>query len=286
MASRLLECFKSKNGLSINFKELPWEVIDQITECLPEVDQICLALSCRASWSHYQSWLRARNLKSYQLVLPESRPSLGHNIGSEDRPIVQLLRRLQDKRWKYCSGCWKLRRHSAWKIPTASSPEGPIPYKPKCMPFAETIDICPCLSMKFGEKLDLVKALRFTNTTAIRFSDKDLLRRLDSCSRHGSLRHVCSIDNHGLAKAQVLTNITWNDDIHTLRVDNTYTFQDKRTYTDILSTFKNREMDLLRIELSWHSIRTPFECPHKDPTRWLQRIEAGLTSHSLDPQST
>lgn len=138
--------------------------------------------------------------------------------------------------------------------------------------------------MTFGEKLDLVKALRFIDTTADRFSDKDLLRRLDSCPRHGSFKHVCSVDNHGLAKAQVLTNITWNDDTHTLRVDNTYTFQDKRTYTDILSTFKNRGMGLLRIELSWHSTRTPFECPHKDPTRWLQRFftEAGLTSHSLD----
>lgn len=150
------------------------------------------------------------------------------------------------------------------------------------MPFADTIDIPPCLSVTFGEKLDLIKALRFVNITTDEFLHKTALRRLDWGGIHEACRHQCLVDDHRLAKVTIATIIMWNNNTHTLRVQSTYEFHDTEAYVKIRCASNNR--DALKMELAWQGIRTPFECPHWNPTSWLRRFfsEAGLTYHSLD----
>lgn len=171
--SQLLLCDKKSANLNPTQKER--RSIDEITKCeslswtkqrsffpllslddsllskiyhhLPPIDQVCLALSCKRLYAGSEKARRHEDV-IFPRLLQTRIPILC--VNSKDVPRNQLLLRLENDNWKYCSRCLKLHPRTEF---------GPLsqiilPLKRSCDENAGVVDICPCYSytLRDGEK--------------------------------------------------------------------------------------------------------------------------------------
>lgn len=131
--------------------KLPPELTDLILSHLSVPDRICFALTCRCAYGYYISFLEFQGLQTFPLFPTIKRP-MPPDFEMEPQPIEEqsLLFRLQTSRWKYCSGCWKLHRPSAWRRPP-SLPLQESQRKLACMPYAGRIELCLCSTITFPD---------------------------------------------------------------------------------------------------------------------------------------
>lgn len=77
---------------------IPPEVVDVIFQFLPDLDQAYFALSCTRLHAYYVSYTRRRGICVHSTL-----------------PRTELLHRLQNERWTYCSGCDNLHQSYIWR---------------------------------------------------------------------------------------------------------------------------------------------------------------------------
>jgi hypothetical protein len=237
------------------------EVVNALFKVLPPADQICFALSCRSLYNQFLAFLRAQNQWAFQLCPLGKRPALFRNIDSETRPRTDLLRRLENKRWRYCSGCWKLHPRSAWRIPL--SKKQLLFQKPYCMPYAGRVDLCPCMTITFPDLDHLIGTLKIARQGYARTHYYDgLLENIDRVS--GTLRHDCTFKSHPAANVHVITTLNWDYKRKRLIATSQYEFE-----LD-LQAFSQRHLHFV-------GINTSLLCSRRNIKTWLRRFfnEAG-----------
>lgn len=248
--------FPSSQPISYLTPKIPSEILDAIFAILSIPDQICLALSCKRLYAHYLSLIEAKRKPLHQLLPRERRKRLCPHNESKNRPRLQLLHQLQNKRWKYCAGCWNLHPPSAWSslhLPGRARPTS------RCKPYAGAVDICPCLTISASDKLHLIKTLG-----KLKHAEGEPPKGLKDYSSHvtyqppgaeipGSLFHACVVTAHPLAKVEIGSAICVYEGL--LLVVNLYMFQISK--------------DVFTLPAD---IRTQLLCPHKKFGKWLRRF--------------
>lgn len=248
---------------------IPPEITIIIFDCCPFPDQICLALTCKILYTQYLFFLRARKLQLSKLLSPNRRPIMHRNIKNlQNWPRIQLLHRLEDERWRYCSGCWCLHRRSAWTHPSKLWLLRSIFRRPPmCLSWAGSTDVCTCLTMTISDMFHLMAMLQ-----SITARDRSAPRQyyFDGLFYHRwkSLAHGCDFSRHPLANVSIRVRCEWSD--RGLVIETDYRFRTK--------------MPFEKTETPSHvSLKTPFMCPHENCKRWLRLFldEAGRTSFKL-----
>ena len=141
----------------------PWPkmhpiIVRLVFMILSPADQICFALTCKFTLGFF---LQAHHLMG-KIIRIRQRTYLGVGMFSMTR--IRLLRRLQNARWKFCVQCCNLHPRSLWH----PQPPWRLDHKAcsfgchrlgsrKCyLPYADEVDICPCLCINLHHKLHIL----------------------------------------------------------------------------------------------------------------------------------
>ncbi|KAH8705157.1 hypothetical protein BGW36DRAFT_421724 [Talaromyces proteolyticus] len=256
-------------------QEIPPKVLDEIFCFLPDIpDQLCFALCCKYLYAHYKSF--TETLKSLRLahVLPhEPKPMFcnkGSNIEIRHKSRIEFLLRLEDSRWKYCSGCWSLHQKSAWEPPKIRFP---LPLKianwgkPKCMPYAGQIDLCPCWTITLPEIRHLIRETQYPGNIPLR-SIRLTLRSyapLYSHVRKIGRVHSCSFQAHPFANVGITNGFV-------------LIARDSKLRQISILSFQIAVKSFLRRSESQSHIRTPVISPHENLKQWLSQFFAEADS--------
>lgn len=242
-------------------RRLSPEVVNAILELLAPPDQICFSLSSKFLYSHFLVVLLAENKWPFQLCPFKRRPVMSRNIDTETQPRTHLLRQLENRRWRYCSECWKLHRRSAWHYPLSRKQR--LFLKPFCMPYAGKVELCPCLTISFPGMDHLIGTIKIAKQGYARTYYYDgLLENVDRVC--GILRHDCTFQDHPAANVRINTTFDWDYESQMLIVMSGYQFELE------LESFSQRC-------LRFTGIKTPLFCSRKNTQTWLRRFfdEAG-----------
>lgn len=257
-------------------RKVPRQIVKMIFDFLGASDQVCFSLSCKYLFACLYSYLETQDVELHQLIPFERRQILVPNAIKQ--PRIQLLLQLENDRWKYCSECWTLhpvpRRQSRRSILlSALKRRKPSPYCSSChlfrrqtcpMPCLGEVDICPCLTITFRDKLYLIETCRQARQTQ---TDGDKYRESDSDlpsfgQNHKALWHKCTFTDHSSAKVKVTTTLRIDEESNSLHVSNLYNFEFS----------PNHPKKALPSD-----IETPLMCPHEHTGYWLDKFfdEAG-----------
>lgn len=181
--------------------ELPIDIFRLILPHLPLVSHACLALTCKPLYRLLRcvfdderlAWPRLLASRSYELI--GSQPHLPRN---------ELLLKLEDNRWMYCSGCLKLHLKNRF---TLSLPNVP-PSDRLCNYNVWVVDVCACLALTFFHGIQLVEWLE-TGTPSLNLHRN--IRELFQSQLVNNKRvllHHCSITSHEDAFISLATTVT------------------------------------------------------------------------------
>ncbi|KAJ5528613.1 hypothetical protein N7527_002006 [Penicillium freii] len=238
---------------------IPAEILDLVYEQLAALEQIYLALTCKYLYIHFVSFLKVKALDHAKLLIPsEERLPFPHKAELEAKPRIQLLRHLENERWKCCVECMKLHQLSAFEPCRQFKKKGlcdkcGILVGPYCMPFAGLVDICPCISITFNERRRfLMNGMYYCSVCPVR----------GICPEHfkdggmGELSHNCQVTGHLDAQVTIKTILVPSSAELNPWVLNTYTFEFSNGLPGALSGI----------------------CPRKQTNKWLKQffIETGL----------
>lgn len=255
--------------------EIPSKILDIIFDLLSTPDQICLSLSCKHLYAYYFFFLKARGTSLRELLPREIRPILCRNAEIESRPRIHLLRQLRNERWEYCYECWNLHPRSAWYrcflrlfispyIFSETYPGNLQLYgRYGCMLVAGQMDICPCLTITFRNKLHLMedfrRSLKDPDGFKAYYSKILTLRHLD---KRPFVTHVCHFDKHRLAKVRILTLLHINKG---------------GLYLHAWYEFEPKILPEKTPQALCRAVKTTSICPFKSPKKWIRQffIEAG-----------
>lgn len=290
---------KARRKTPVRLGDLPREIVFQIVHHLPEIDQLCLALTCKSLLDLLDN--------SGALQLSSSfRDSSGlfHTLSSftfdrTTRKKLQtdrwkLLQRLEDSYWRCCFGCFRLHPHyefSAQDLQTASS-------KRTCAygPLVGVFRLCPCIAMTFRDKTKIVKRFLSPSQAECR---KLYNKSLESLATTG--QHQCSHSyESGCVNVHIMLKLIVEED-KSLMVETKYTITGTElptcfNYTMILLC-PHRELDIHILELElqhsmygnqhgywqyldrdgkrWSFSNNPMSCPLCEATssdaRWRTR---------------
>ncbi|KAL2865293.1 uncharacterized protein BJX67DRAFT_383032 [Aspergillus lucknowensis] len=131
-------------------------LLREIFDLLSPIDQICLFLSCVKFYREFEFAVNYDEFSFPRLLHTNTQPS----ANPENVPRNQLLVRLEDSRWAFCSACVNLHRRKEF---TPRSALKISPFKRRCMPNAGIVDLCPCASVTYRDCLHIAKYLRETS---------------------------------------------------------------------------------------------------------------------------
>lgn len=266
-------------------QDMPQEIVAMILEYLSVPDQVCFSLSCKHVFACLQSSLKMNGMQLSQLLPPEKRPILCPD--SKKRPLVQLLRQLENSRWKYCSECWSLHPHSTWRALKSTRKLRQKPYCFNChlihaqicyMPYAGVVDLCPCLTITFRDKLQIMETCMYARQSALEgchYYYNDVLSHPSYGKLHKYLWHECTFSDHPFAKVRISTSLSIDEETIGLSVLNRYAFE-------ILQESPSSRASSSSI------VKTPSVCRHREPGTWLERFfdEAGSSFRGWDKTHT
>lgn len=144
---------------------LPNELLLQIQLLLPLVSRACLGLSCKTFLTLSGSVLRDEELRFPRIIFDRDQ---GLRCDKATTARCELMLRLEDDRWRYCSRCLKL--HPAREFHPLEL-EIPACWR-RCNHLAGIVDLCPCLRLTFRDKLRLVEQLKQRDSRPYAFGDR------------------------------------------------------------------------------------------------------------------
>lgn len=133
---------------------VPLDILFEIFPLLPLPLQVCLALTCKSLYRLFSSTLQDETLALPSLLACKSFTLCKNGSSDEISPVAlrtQLLLQLQDDYWVYCAACLKLQpRALFWPGIESFSP-----LSLECIYRTRVIDLCPCLSLTFFDRMRL-----------------------------------------------------------------------------------------------------------------------------------
>lgn len=247
--------FGRRQRISYLVERVPREILDEIFGLLSKPDQVCLALSCKSLYVFFLSYLNAQDMSQ---LFPRPRPEPGCYT-DKLQARMQFLQQLGHRRWKYCDGCWKLHLHSAWH---------PLRHKwrsrrmPLCMPYAGLVDLCPCTTLSFYDKLQLMDTLRWNASGDPKARDYHY-SNMEYDESGGYFQHECTFYAHPAIKIAVMTRIHLDEYKQNICVQNKYHFT------------RRGESTSTTVDLTW---------PYKKLHKWLRRFFQESSSSFTRPR--
>jgi F-box domain len=270
---------------SISLTKIPQEIVAVILTHLSTSDQICFALTCKSFYNYYiRLFLATQGIQvdlSRLIPAKQREAQLYRNTHIQNEPWIQLLKQLENRRWKYCCGCWRLHQRSAWRRPSLITT---TPTTESCMPYAGTQDICPCLTITYTDKIHLINLLESVrkreSTTRVYYYDKILYHPVADFGPT-CVGHQCILtDQHPLAHVGIHTLIDWDREGDKLRVRSRYTFSDSTQNKEFLQrqNSSNKSSSPQVVQRAPSAIQTSLMCPHKRTRKWLGQFfkESGI----------
>ncbi|KAL2789067.1 hypothetical protein BJX66DRAFT_352281 [Aspergillus keveii] len=185
---------------------------------LPVVSKACLALSCKSFYGLLRSALNDKSL-AWLRYLASPSPCREASFGSaRSLPRNELLLKLEDDRWLYCSSCLKLHPHSHFSRLASRLP----PYQRPCikLPYGGIVDLCACLALTHSD------AARLAEWIETGRPGKDLHQNIRRefrlvefqlgmpRSKRPVLVHKCSATSRPNASLALATMVTLSADSH------------------------------------------------------------------------
>ncbi|OJJ67287.1 hypothetical protein ASPBRDRAFT_186484 [Aspergillus brasiliensis CBS 101740] len=244
-----------------SFSVLPPKLIEKIFLFLNTPDMVSFGLSCKYILGCLKSYLERQKKQLHQLLPPEKRKRVSPN--STQQPRRQLLLQLECHRWRYCGDCGILHPDSTWqalrgfrethlKRSQCCSGCSILQGSLRCMPYAGEVDICPCMSITFVDKLHLIQLCRSANRfVRLRNANSDKQPAIQK--PHDDLRHSCVFTGNPLFRATTDAEF-WYDD------------KDMRLYVYSLYLFYTAH------EFPSKSLQSLSVCPDKDIVKCAQQI--------------
>jgi hypothetical protein len=272
-------------------RKIPQEIADSIFSLLTAQDQICFSLSCKHLFACLHLYLKTQEqgIQFSQLVPRERR--LGMLIPcAQMLPGIQLLLRLENDRWKFCRECWSLHPHSTWRALQANGRmllrQVPSDYHQICfcetcyLRYAGEVDICPCMTITFRDKLFLIEKCRQVMEPTAEGRRKYFQAFDDQPNFgtvHGGIWHVCSFTDYLCAKVKVITVFMGSFDGTSLYVSNRYrfTFRRQRQPDNIDTDIDDNSSSHQTLTTPWLACSPPSP---KSSRAWLEKFfheEAG-----------
>lgn len=269
----------SRNQPSFSlYPKIPLPIVLDIFACLSLSDQVCFSLCCKYLYEAYLYLIRTKKLNIARLCPPEKRPLLCLNKETNEHPRVQLLRQIENRRWRFCNECWflhppdKKRTHcltgrgtprrltSLWR---SNSSRDYFFDEESFTRHYGIVEICPCLTITFQDKIHLMEELESIEregpgSTAI--LPTSLPDSLGHEFHRGRIRHRCSFADHPFAKVQVVTDF-WHEG-------------------PFLNTCSDYEFEMGEDKSSKEipsGLKTPFIFPEESVGSWMRKFfdEAG-----------
>ncbi|KAL4963746.1 F-box protein [Aspergillus stella-maris] len=135
--------------------DLPEPIFQRIFNLLSPVDQICLSLTCKRYRPLGGSIIRHEQFHFPRLYSKKARPTFKLEP-SQPAPRTELLLRLEDCHFAYCSACLMLHPNREF---TPFSSLNINPLERQCMPYAGIVDLCPCMSLTSRDQTKLLQWL-------------------------------------------------------------------------------------------------------------------------------
>ncbi|KAE8381607.1 hypothetical protein BDV26DRAFT_278613 [Aspergillus bertholletiae] len=173
--------------------DLPVEIISEIFPLLPLPSRVCLALSCKALYGLFSSSLQDERL---------GWPSLA---ACKTFNMTKLLLQLQDDCWLYCRACLKIQPRAMFWPRAALVPPG----LRECIYTARVIDLCPCLSLTYFDRIRLERWL-YTGLTDTLSPRIRKAFQLSVASVEPSLIHRCSWPDIPGVSVDLLITVMFN----------------------------------------------------------------------------
>lgn len=239
----------------------------------PIQDAICLALSCKFTLALY-----IRMLDAFGRPGKLSHPVTFLAVNMIPWARIQFLRRLQNRRWKFCAQCWMLHPRSAWSI----KPFWILDHKVcsygchtlgrrKCfLPYTGEVDMCPCSRINIHHKLRLISLCH----QELRHSGADMQHLVnDGCSRIEMLVHRCTFDKSPVADVHIQVSVSLDCQDQSLRMRTRLLFDFTKSTPSQLEEFRNRRSAIsvgMWVERFFYEARSSFgEGMSWPPPRWL-----------------
>ncbi|OJJ59795.1 hypothetical protein ASPSYDRAFT_44190 [Aspergillus sydowii CBS 593.65] len=231
--------------------DLPFDILVAIFPLLSLLSQACLALTCKRLYT-----LCGHILKDNSLAWPRMGRTYEPPLSQPELLRNQFLLRLENDRWLYCSGCLKLHPPRRFGFPSDS------PEHRQCRYHSGVVDLCPCLSLTFFDRLRLEESLR---EGAFDTSLPLTIRRafeFSVSSGKRCLMHRCSITYH--AHALVYMTMMVFLDVQRLEVQKTYRLHLSRPWRARVGV--GPRSDLIFLSKGMEPI---LLCPHFDLINFL-----------------
>ncbi|KAL4918024.1 cohesin loading factor-domain-containing protein [Aspergillus aurantiobrunneus] len=136
--------------------ELPTELLLEIISHLSELPEACLALTCKRLLSISAPILDSKSFQFSRDFAPLFHHYRnGHSFATTRWQLVKVL---EDRRWRACSKCLKLHPRSAF--PPRELRRRPDDRACILGSFAGVVDLCPCKKLTFRDKVELVELLK------------------------------------------------------------------------------------------------------------------------------
>ncbi|KAL3451195.1 hypothetical protein BJX65DRAFT_304599 [Aspergillus insuetus] len=245
------------------FEELPLDIFVLIIPDLPVLSKACLALSCKAFYGLLRSALNDKSL-AWPRYLASPSPRREAFFGSAlSLPRNELLLKLEDDRWLYCSSCLKLHPHShfprgAYRMPASQRPC----IKP---PYGGIVDLCACLALTHSNGVRLAEWIETGRP------GEDLNQNIRREFRLGLLRdnrrvlfHECSLTSRSDAFVALITMVTLNTDSH-LVVKTQYSV----SWSELFKDLEHGQIFFPRWYQTPCDIQPIALCPHTKALVWL-----------------
>lgn len=196
------------------------DVLLMIFDYLSPVDQACFSLSCKRYYDLFGHVTTQRDEFKFPRLLEIKVPWLCVDAPEVERN--QLLMKLEDRRWAYCSACLKLH---PWREFPRLALKDPVLQR-ACDHLAGIVDLCPCISLTVRDRARAIKAIK---SSPVGYELKGPLTVSVDKQRYAMgepfLRHTCSINTHVDRRLVVETSIEMAislDASDQLWVDTTY----------------------------------------------------------------
>ncbi|KAL2871286.1 uncharacterized protein BJX67DRAFT_369561 [Aspergillus lucknowensis] len=136
--------------------ELPTELLLEIISHLSELPEACLALTCKRLFMISGAVLRSKSLRFNRDFAPLFHHYRnGHSFATARWQLVKIL---EDSRWRACSKCLKL--HPRSFFPPRELRRKSEDRTCSLGSLAGVVDLCPCKKLTFRDKIELVELLR------------------------------------------------------------------------------------------------------------------------------
>lgn len=130
---------------------LPPEILSQIFSYLSVLSKVCLVLSCKAFLGQFKGVLKHRDLR-FPGIPGDGKTTSYYELLTTSR--IDLLFRLETRRWKYCSRCLKLHPRREFSFPELYSD----PHSRYCK-WPGIVLLCPCIRLTARGKFRLLRQL-------------------------------------------------------------------------------------------------------------------------------